>query len=390
MNIHSVQILNDATGVYIHVPFCRSKCRYCGFYSELAADHDTNRLVSALVSELDRYRAVGEVHTLYIGGGSPTSLPRQGASTTSDLLVGLVAAVALRWPGREEFTVECNPGQADAKTLSALRELGVSRLSFGVQSFCDEELMLLGRGHSVAQAKRSICEAREVGFDNIGLDLIFAIPGSSLASWEYSLKSAVETGVEHISAYSLSFEPGTAFNTARLAGEIEVVDEDTDRAMYDLAIDYLASNEFVQYEISNFAREGFACVHNQGYWDNRPFIGIGPSAGSYWQGVRSVNVSDIGLYISRIEAGLDAYEQCEYLDDNERICETAVLNLRSRKGVDLVRFRETTGVDFLKVFAEPLERYGNLGLIEVDTEGVRLARGALAVADSVLCDFSSI
>lgn len=383
MNTYLAPLPDETAGLYIHVPFCDAKCRYCGFYSERLGDHAPGPLVSALITELDRYRAVPAVHTVYIGGGSPTCLPRE-------LLGRIAEAVRSRWPAPAEFTVECNPGQTNEQTLSMLRQYGVNRLSFGVQSFHPDELVMLGRRHSVEEAIGAIRMAQELGFDNVGLDLIFAIPGSTLASWRRCLQAAVELGVQHISAYSLSFEPGTPFEEAKRTGLLQSVDEDTDRAMYDLAIDFLASAGFAQYEISNFAQPGYACLHNQGYWRNHPYIGIGPSAGAYWHGKRTTNLADIDQYIQRVEAGLDAWEQYEEPGPDERACETAVLNLRTREGVDLTAFRHTTGVDFQEVFATPLRRYEYHGLIEINDNRVHLTRKALAVADSILCDFSSL
>ena len=185
MNLRSSPLSEDFPGLYIHVPFCDGKCLYCGFYSERIGNHDPSPLVAALLSELDRYRAVRSVHTVYLGGGSPTSLPHK-------LLATIVAAVTAHWPALEEFTVECNPGQTDERTLSLLGRHGVNRLSFGVQSFHPKELAFLGRRHSAEQAIETIQMARELGFDNVSLDLIFAIPGSTLASWRRCLQSAVE------------------------------------------------------------------------------------------------------------------------------------------------------------------------------------------------------
>ncbi len=383
MSAPSAQLPPDAAGLYVHVPFCQVKCSYCGFYSEPVACHDSDRLVSTLITEMDRYCRVASIKTIYIGGGSPTALP-------VSLLARLLDAVTSRWPHTCEFTVECNPGQTNEQVLPVLRDAGVTRLSFGVQSFDESELALLGRRHNVDDAVRSVHQAREFGFDNIGIDLIFAIPGSTLDAWQHSLSRAVELDVRHISAYSLSFEEGTPLHEARAAGGVEAVDEETDRAMYELAIDYLASQSFAQYEISNFARDGYACIHNRGYWDNRPYIGIGPSAGSYWQGGRTLNVPDIQEYICRIETGSDAHEQIEHPDVNQRICETAVLNLRKRNGISLAQFEETTGANFADVFGEPMDRYVDQGLMEVNGDAVRLTRDALPVADSVLCDFSAI
>jgi len=372
----------EAPGLYLHVPFCTSKCRYCGFYSQPLAGRDADRLVSALVREVQEYRNVAAVRTIYIGGGSPTSLPVHR-------LAGLIETVASIWPQAQEFTVECNPGQVGVEMLSMLARRGVNRLSFGVQSFHAAELELLGRRHTTDDARRSIEHAQDLGFDNVGIDLIFAIPGSTLASWEYCLRSALALGVQHISAYSLSFEPGTPLDEARRLGQIESVDEETDRAMYEMTIDCLASAGFAQYEVSNFARDGFACRHNQGYWENRPYIGIGPSAASYWQAERTANVADIDTYIHRMEAGSSPIEERDRPNRADRICETAVLNLRTRKGVDLIEFHRRTGANFREVFELPLRRHERAGLLEVTADRVRLARTALAVADSVLCDFSA-
>lgn len=374
---------SDIPGLYLHVPFCRSKCRYCAFYSEPVAGHDVPRLVSALRAEVGRYRSVRAVRTIYIGGGSPTSLP-------VDQLASLIETVASTWPDVQEFTVECNPGQTGAEMLSMLARHGVNRLSFGVQSFHAEELELLGRRHNVDDALRSVRQAQDLGFENVGIDLIFAVPGSTLSSWERCLESAVALEVQHLSAYSLSFEPGTALDESRRLAQFEGVGEDMDRAMYELAIDLLASGGFAQYEISNFAREGFECRHNMGCWENRPYIGIGPSAASYWLGERTANVADIDAYIRRIEAGLTATEQRQQPDHDDCICETAVLNLRTRRGVDLADFQRRTGADFRKIFERPLRRYEREGLIETGAGRVCLSRRALAVADSVLCDFSSL
>ncbi len=372
----------DSAGLYVHVPFCQSKCPYCAFYSEPLSGRDPARLLEAVLLEIDRYALPASVHTIYLGGGSPTCLP-------APLLSRLLKAIAGRCPNASEFTVECNPAQVNADALSLLRDAGVNRLSLGAQSFNDRELALLGRRHSAADAIRAVESARAVGFENVSLDLMFAVPGSSLKAWKHTLESAVALNVQHISAYALTFEEGTPFDSRRRCGQLTSADEQTDRAMYEFAIDFLAAAGFRQYEISNFARDGCACAHNQLYWENRPCIGVGPSAGSYWRGRRTLNVADIDLYVRAIEAGCSPHALCERPNRNERICETAILNLRMRRGIDRNQFCNETGADFFSVFNNAWTQNNALGLMETDGGTVRLTRQALPVADGVLCDFST-
>jgi|GEM_PF-5165 len=408
---HQSSIINcgfgsgELAGLYVHVPVCRSKCRYCGFYSAPAGQVDAKRLVDDLLRELERYDGV-EFCTAYVGGGSPTALP-------AGELVRLVDALRKRCPRAGEFTVECNPGQVDAGLLAELRAGGVNRLSFGAQSFVARELELLGRGHSVEQIGAAVAMARQAGFENVGLDLIFAIPGSTPADWQASLEAAVALNIEHISAYSLSFEAGTVFEAWRAAGRLAAVDEELDRAMYEWAVERLERAGLEQYEISNFGRPGFECRHNLGYWANRPYVGIGPAAASYvtpsvasdcgglWQnhgdlfvgqaaGWRITNDADIEGYLAAVEAGLAAPGEVEAVSVNDAVCETAVLNLRRRCGMDLAEFRRRTGRDAMQTFAEPIGRYREMGLIEVTDRAVRLTMRALPIADTVLCDFAAL
>jgi oxygen-independent coproporphyrinogen-3 oxidase len=372
----------EAAGLYVHVPFCRSKCRYCAFYSVPAAGWDTGRVVGAMLRELDRY-AGAAFRTVYVGGGSPTALP-------AEQLVALARRIRKQFAGIEEFTVECNPGQVESGLLAGLRRAGVNRLSFGAQSFHPAELELLGRRHGVEDIRRSVKLARRAGFDNVGLDLIFAIPGSTLGDWQYSVEAAIDIGVEHVSAYSLSFESGTTFDAWRREGRVERVDEELDRAMYEWAVERLGAAGLEQYEISNFARPGRECVHNLGYWENRPFAGVGPGAASYWRGCRTANHADIERYVAAVESGIEIPGEVQPVTDDDTICETAVLNLRMRSGIDLAEFWRRTGRDAMQIFAGPIQRHRDLGLVEVTDGAVRLTRQALPIADSVLCDFAAL
>ena len=369
----------DEIALYVHIPFCTAKCRYCGFYSEPIANHDSARLVSAVIEEMSRYDLGKTVRTVYIGGGSPSCLP-------AEQLLRLVGEC----PAAEEFTVEVNPGQMEEKILGQLRQFGANRLSIGAQSFTQTELKFLGRGHSVEDIRQTVKKTKSAGFDNISLDLIFAVPGSSLKSWRHSLKSAVDLDVRHISAYSLTYEKETLLQKAVEAGEIEPVNEETDRAMYETAIDELGKAGFPQYEISNFAKAGFECRHNLVYWANRPYIGIGPAAASYWRGKRTGNIADVKKYMEMIEQGNSAVAEVESPTPVEIACETAVLNLRRRNGIDLAEFKTHTGFDAAQLFAGPIKRYKKMGLIENTDKRIFLTRNAIPIADSILCDFAAV
>lgn len=371
------------TALYIHIPFCTQKCRYCGFYSEPVSEHDPGRVVNAIIKEMKSYDPASVVGTAYIGGGSPTSLPAKD-------LFGLVKEVAGRLNTAAEFTIEVNPSQADETLLAELRKLKVNRLSIGAQSFNQSELDLLGRDHRPEDIENAVIAARKAGFDNIGLDLIFAIPGSRDDLLTRSLRSAFYLGPQHISAYSLSYERDTPLQADRDAGKIIPADEETDRRQYEFVIDECSRAGFEQYEISNFARGGFTCKHNLSYWANRPFIGIGPSAGSYYNGKRTENIADILKYVNAIENNESPTIETQRPDDTEIVCETAVLNLRRIEGIVLEEFKAETGCDAMVFFAEPIEKYHRLRLLDIAKGRVFLTRKALPIADSILCDFSTV
>ncbi|MBE0537210.1 MAG: radical SAM family heme chaperone HemW [Phycisphaerae bacterium] len=375
--------MKNGVSLYVHVPFCEHKCAYCGFYSEPVDAHNVELLVDALLTELHRYELQDPIRTVYLGGGSPTCLGRQ-------YLMQLVEALAAQAPEAEEFTVEANPGQVDADLLTALRRAGVNRLSIGAQSFIESEVRFLGRGHNVHDTKQAVHHARAAGFENISLDLIFAIPNSTMSSWKKSLAAALSHDVQHISAYALTLEGGTALQSAIAVGEIVSIDEETDRQMYDIGIETLAQAGYGQYEISNFAKPGFECRHNLRYWANEPFIGIGPSAASFYRGRRTTNIADVRAYVDGINAGTPMLVDAQVPGEIQVACETAVLNLRRMEGIDLEHFREQTGYDAAELFAGEIEEHRKAGLLKVADGHIRLTRQAFAIADRVLSDFSTV
>ena len=369
--------------LYIHIPFCANKCPYCAFYSEPIKNHNPELLVDALIAEMSRYDFSKNFSTAYIGGGSPSCLP-------GEQLLRLVNKVKSCCFEIEEFTIEANPGQVESSTLLQLRKAGVNRLSIGAQSFRKEQLQFLGRKHSVEDIGRAVSLGQQSGFENISLDLIFAIPGSTLEFWQFSLKSAISLGVQHISAYSLTYEQNTPLKKAVDAEIILPLDEETDRQMYESAINQLGRSGFNQYEISNFAKPGFECKHNLTYWANRPYVGIGPAASSSWQGTRTANIADINGYIEAINKGQSAVVESDAINPTDFACETAVLNLRRMLGINLEEFKNQTGFDALELFAETISRYETLGLMEKGDDSLFLTRHAIPIADSILCDFSSV
>ncbi len=374
---------NKGPALYIHIPFCLSKCRYCGFYSEPLRNQNVNTFISTLLKDLSSYDLHSPFNTIYIGGGSPSVLPREN-------LFFLIEQIVTRWAVKTEFTVEVNPTQVDENFLKTLFGLGVNRLSIGAQSFDQAQLKFLGRNYDRQDIVTAVKLARQAGFENISLDLIFAIPGSDLRSWQADLQSAIDLGVEHISAYSLTYEENTPLKKDLDTGVVTSVDEQTDRTMYELAIDMLAQAQIDQYEISNFARNGFQCRHNLTYWANQPYIGIGPAAGGYWQGSRTLNVANAKDYIERINNGQSVFAQQESVTGVDLACETAVLNLRRITGINFLEFKENTGYDTMNLFAQAIEKNRQSELLQVEQGSIFLTRKALPIADSVLCDFASI
>lgn len=371
----------DSLGLYIHVPFCQRKCPYCAFYSVPVQQHSPQRLVDALLKEIDLYTITEPLETIYIGGGSPSCLP-------DEVLAGLVRSLSHRFGKVDEFTIECNPAQVTEPALSRLRQLGVNRLSIGGQSFSEDELKTLERVHDADAIEWAVGAGRAAGFGNIGLDLIFAVPGSSLLSWQTSLEKAMGMGVQHLSAYSLTIEKGTPFEKRWRSGTPGAVNETRERAMYELACVQLAEAGFGHYEISNFARPGFQCRHNRRYWRNVPVVGIGPSAAGWYRGQRTTNIANVIGYIEAIEAGQFFYRERQTPSAEEVAAETAVLNLRMLEGIDMAAYKRQTGFAIEELFPEAVARNLAIGLLIDTGTHLRLSSAGLSFADTVAADFS--
>ena len=371
---------SSSVGLYVHVPFCQRKCPYCAFYSVPIGGRSLDKLVDALLKEIDLYGITEPIETIYIGGGSPTCLPKE-------TLIRFLRSLRQRFGAVEEFTVECNPAQVDLPLLEQLHAAGVDRISIGAQSFDADELRMLNRIHSPEQITEAVRAVHRAGFKNIGLDLIFGLPDSNLMVWQDTLEKVMSQGVQHISAYSLTIEKDTPFERAAQQGGLTMIDEAVERTMYELARIQLQGAGFGHYEISNFAQRGFECRHNMRYWKNLPVVGIGPAAAGWYREQRTMNVHDVDTYIDAVEGGRFAHIETHTPTPEQFASETAVLNLRMRRGIDLAEYKRLTGFDLLDLYPDAVQKNYDLRFLECSETYVYLSDVGLSFSDAVSQDF---
>lgn len=372
-----------AIGLYIHVPFCLARCAYCDFNSYVGQEDLWDVYVGALAREMEA-AGPGQARSVYVGGGTPTVLP---VALLAEILGAAHRSFTL--DGDVEVSVEANPGTVDVSTLGQLHKLGVNRLSLGVQSLDEGELRLLGRIHSAGQAMDAFGAARRAGLENVNLDLIYGLPGQSMAAWQASLSRALELGPEHLSLYALSLEEGTPLASRVLRGELPFPDPDVAAEMYEWAAAACEAAGYEHYEISNWAREPrFRCRHNLATWRNEPYLGFGAGAHSWAGGKRWWNVARPADYVARVMAGGSPVDGVEELPPALEMAETTILGLRLLdEGLSLARFRERFGVGARQQYAAELDELSALGLVEVDAERLRLTRRAHLLANQVFYRF---
>ncbi|MCS6966371.1 MAG: radical SAM family heme chaperone HemW [Candidatus Kapabacteria bacterium] len=353
-------------GLYLHIPFCEHKCCYCDFYSVERLEL-LELFVAALCREIELLaeqlpEAVAEpIGTVYFGGGTPSLLAPQ----QMERIVTRVHR-SFRLEPWAEWSIECNPGTVDPERLRAYRELGINRISFGVQSFQDEELRSLERIHTAREAIQAVEWAQQVGFINLNVDLMFAVPGQTLRSWRKTLQQALALAPKHISAYSLIWERGTPLYARWQRGEIAPVAEELDAAQYELAAEMLGSSGYVHYEVSNFARPGYACRHNLLYWHGAEYIALGPSAHGHLQGRRYWNVRNLRRYMESIARGSLPVAGSERIGPRERLEELIFLGLRA-DGIRFDRLRQEFDIELAVEAASLLEQWSEQGLVYLHT-----------------------
>ena len=362
---------------YIHVPFCRHRCGYCNF--TLVADRDDlmESYLQAIHLELARLEQPRPVDSLFFGGGTPTHLP-------ADQLRQLVSSVR-QWfhlSEQAEFSMEANPTDITAQKATLLAELGVTRVSLGVQSFADTKLQLLERDHRADTVNRcvSICQER---FASVSCDLMFGVPGETRADWQQDVEQLISLRPQHISTYGLTIEKGTSFWMRRQRNELPAIDEETDRAMYLDTIDRLATAGYEHYEISNFSQPDHRCRHNLVYWRGEPYYAAGPGAASYVGGVRRMNHRSTTTYLKRVLAGESPVADVEELPDRDRALERLVFALRMIEGVDRQQFQDASGWKIEDLVDPQLEQLAELGMLAVSPDRVRLTRAGIVVSDAV-------
>jgi len=382
--------------LYIHVPFCIKKCRYCDFYSETLL-REIPAFVTALLTEIELRSqrlcagkdALPPARTIYFGGGTPSLLPLDALDT-------ILATIRKYYPlvNQPEITLEANPGTVDLAYLKGLRGLGVNRLSMGIQSFRDEKLVVLGRLHTAEDAVKAIENARKAGFDNIGLDLIFGLPGESYAAWQKDLARVTAFTPEHLSCYMLTLEPETDLFREYKSGGFRPMSPDLQVDLFSLTSGYLGDAGFDHYEVSNYARSGqLRSRHNSGYWQMLPYEGFGPSAhtlalkdGKDVSPERFWNISDLKTYISRLEEGRLPVAEHEQISPPQQLLEMLMIRLRTVEGIDIQAFDRISEVPFTKLYASLIDALTREGFGRMSEDGRRFAltRAGWARLDSIV------
>lgn len=364
------------TALYIHIPFCIKKCMYCDFLSVPFDEGVAAHYIKALQQEFNiRKDVAGELKTLYLGGGTPTSLSPE---LLRMLFTGIGKAFAIS--ADAEITIEANPGTIDKDKIMTLKDCGVNRFSLGVQSFNDRELSLLDRIHSASEAIKAFAVLRDCGVKNISVDLIYGIPGQTVQDWRDNLATALELEPEHLSAYELTPEKGTPLYSAIMENKLGKPEEDVILEMYYYTLDALKTAGYSHYEISNFAREGLECRHNMNYWNRGGYIGLGAGAHSFIGDRRTSNTCDIKKYIDTLEAGSLAIEEDMAVTCEDAIKETIFLGLRKTEGLNTERFKEDFGVDISGAATESIKN----GLLVSDREMLRLTTKGILVSNAVI------
>lgn len=367
--------------LYIHIPFCKQRCFYCDFPTFAGKERFREEYVEALIKEIEDKCSNYLIKTIFIGGGTPSYLEEK------ELEKLLIAVSKLNLSDKLEYSIECNPGTVNEDKLKIMKKYGINRISFGLQSCNNQLLKKIGRIHTFKEFLENYNLARKIGFNNINIDLMYGLPNLTIQDWKDTLEKISELRPEHISAYSLIIEEGTAFYKLYEKDKLELPSEDDERVMDKLTKDILKSNGYHQYEISNFALPGKECEHNKVYWSLEEYIGVGSASSSYIDGYRLVNTSNINDYIEKINNNIsvviDKYENT--IEDEME--EFVFMGLRMVSGIDLLKFKKKFGVDINSIYKEVIEKNIKDGLLVVEENKMFLTAKGMELSNSVMSDF---
>lgn len=364
------------TSAYVHIPFCTQICYYCDFSKVFIKNQPVDSYLEHLIEEYDSYD-IKKLRTLYIGGGTPTAL---SASQLAFLLEKLTDKLDLSY--LEELTIEANPGDLDQEKIAVLKDSPVNRVSLGVQTFNNRMLKQIGRSHLEKDIYENIANLKKAGFDNISIDLIYALPKQTMEDVKINVAKAIALDIPHMSLYSLILENHTVFMNRMRRGKLPLPKEDLEAEMFEYIIAELEKAGFEHYEISNFSKPGFESRHNLMYWDNAEYYGIGAGASGYVDGVRYKNHGPIRHYLQAVEAG-NARVQEEVLTLNEKMEEEMFLGLRKKSGVSKKRFEEKFGISFEDQYGAVVSELTEQGLLVPDRDIVRMTKQGLFLGDTV-------
>lgn len=376
-----------ARGVYIHIPFCHQICNYCDFNKVFFKNQPVDEYIEALGREMEMTvagmpEAFTNIETIFLGGGTPTALSAEQIEKLLSLITKHIPMSSVK-----EFSSEANPDELTIDKLQALYNGGVNRLSMGVQSFDQSLLKKIGRTHSNEHVYETIQNAKNVGFKNISIDLMYGLPGQTMEQWQETLEKALALNLPHYSAYSLIVEPKTIFYIQYAKGKLHLPTEDLEADMYGVLMDTMEAHGLRQYEISNFANEGYESTHNKIYWDNDKYAGFGAGAHGYLEGIRYSNVAPIKKYIETVMTGERPLLHEHEVTGDEKLEEQMFLGLRKSAGVTHEEFEKKFGQPMLSIYKEIIDQLREEQLIEIDSEGIRLTRKGRFIGNEVFQRF---
>ena len=371
------------TGLYVHIPFCIKKCRYCDFNSFCGTEEQKDLYTEALIKEIvnmERYTKDRFLNTIFFGGGTPSVLGRERIKKIINRI-----KTCFYIDDDTEFTIECNPKTVNLGDFKEYKELGVNRISLGVQSMQDSELELIGRSHSLNDFLECVISAKLAGFENISFDLMFSLPSQTLKSLENTITDAIKLQPKHISAYSLQLEEGTYLFENR--EQFDFPDEEENRKMYYLVRDILKENGYNQYEISNFAQEGFESRHNIKYWELKDYIGLGLGSSSFLNNVRYQNPENFSDYIEFTNNFSPLWEENEPESEKDLMGEFMFLGLRKTKGVLNSEFKRFFNKDMFEIYSPVINKFLSSELLKTDGEALFLTEKGMDLSNTVMCEF---